>query len=636
MRKLLTIAAALLLACAAGLAQVPQGLVSYTVKVPEGTLTQGQWITVVYILEATNYEVDHVSTEDGIHLETFNQAQYTYRGIRRLTTSCTYQLTGAGKITVPALNVKVDGVPITPEPTVIDVRPNPKYGREWEMARAFLQDRGITVRHLTAKYTASTLAAFSDDATKAFAIVAANEYATNLDNPVLAYGIGNSMWDGSGAGGDNSIYHILGRYDAQLRLIREKGQMYHSLPYTVTGKKADGVAPLLDRSLDIGQHYPYNRLFPKHQIDGKDSTCLAGCGPVALTQILAFNGQKEDIPRTLLRAAKSVKAEMDPSGTSSALVNFKGALINDWNYSPQCTYFQKRPDLEMLSMIYAQLDSGRPVIVADAGHIFVCDGYFEDFLHLNLGWSGYCNGYYRAIVLTSDHRRQLAFNEILIGIEPLRENENLALSIKVKKPGTLESTLRKEMNKKKNLSGEPVSLKVSGKINGNDIAVLRKLAGAVSYDQRSKGHGSLMDLDLADATILGGGYYVTQSANKMTFSGAVVTPAGQTVQYRYDMSRLAPGQWEEMQALGLASGPSWVIQPDSAGGFSVSWMAVEKTVGPHMFSDCQNLRTLVLPKDTREVGANAFFGCRALRNVTGLPASVAENAFDNTLLSESR
>lgn len=645
------------------LAQTQDGLVSYEVKLPKQQFVQGQWITVVYSLQAMNYEVGHVSTEEGIQLETFTQSQTTFKGVPRLTVSCTYQLTGMGRTVIPQLDVKVSGIAVTPEPTVIDVKPNAKYGEEWKMAKAFLEARGITPRHLAAKYTSATIFGFSDEGSKSFAIVAAKDYAAYLDNPVLAYGIGNSMWDGSGGGGDNSVYHILGRYDAQLRLLKEKGLRYHSLPYTATGKRQEGVAPLLDKSLNFGQHGPYNKLFPKEPVKGRDSTCLVGCGPVALAQILAFHrsdshpsgsgtlramesgkeydiplpefswsGKEDDISALMLASAASVGAEIDPRGTSSSLVNFKGALINHWSYSPQCTYVPKRKDLDMLSMIYSELDEGRPVIVADAAHIFVCDGYFEDFLHLNLGWNGYCNGYYRAIVITSDPRRQLAFNEILVGMRPIGESENLALSVKVKKVSTLQAAIQKEMKKKKNRGREIVSLKVSGKINGKDIAVLRKMAGAIPYGRYDEGHGSLMDIDLSDATIIGGGYYATLSAGKMIFSGTVPTPSGQVVPYRYDMSHLGPGQWEEMQGLGIAQGSSWVIQPDGAGGFSVSWKAVDATIGPHMFEDCQNLRSIVLPKNIQEVGANAFFGCRALTRVVGLPENTAENAFENTRL----
>jgi|GEM_PF-1278601 len=663
MKRLVSILALIALPVfATAFAQTPQGLVSYDVKVQGKDFTQGQWITVVYTLDATSYEVGHVSTEDGIHLETFTQSQTKLRGVPRLTVSCTYQLTGMGPTVIPQLDVKVGGIPVSPEPTVIDVKPNAKYGEEWKMAKAFLEARGMAPRHLTAKYTSATLDGFSDEDSKSFAIVAAREYAAYMDNPILAYGIGNSMWDGSGGGGDNTVYHLLGMYSAQLRLLKEKGQLYHSLPYNVTGKRTEGVEPLLPKDLDFGQHHPFNKLFPKEPLKGRDSTCLAGCGPVALAQVLAFHhadsqpsgsgtlkalesgrkyeiglpefawsGKEDDVAALMLASAASVGAEIDPRGTSSSLINFKGALINHWNYSPQCTYVPKRKDLDMLSMIYSELDAGRPVIAADAAHIFVCDGYFEDFLHLNLGWNGYCNGYYRAIVITSDPRRQLAFNEILTGVEPRHENENLTLSIKVKKPSTLESVLQKEMGKKKNRGRELVSLKVSGKINGKDIAVLRKLAGAIPYGRYSEGHGSLMDLDLSDAVILDGGYYITMSANKTTFSGAVTTPAGQVVQYRYDMSHLGPGQWEEMQGLGLAQGSSWVIQPDAAGGFSVSWKAVGATIGPNMFHECQNLRSIILPSNIQAVGDNAFFGCRALREVKGLPRNTAENAFDNTL-----
>lgn len=51
-------------------------------------------------------------------------------------------------------------------------------------------------------------------------------------------------------------------------------------------------------------------------------------------------------------------------------------------------------------LVYGELAAGRPVIVSgakfnNAGHAFICDGYKDGLFHLNWGWSGYCNGYFK-------------------------------------------------------------------------------------------------------------------------------------------------------------------------------------------------------------------------------------------------
>ncbi|MBO4341006.1 MAG: C10 family peptidase [Bacteroidales bacterium] len=665
MKRLLTFL--LLLLSLGGLAQNPQGLVSYDVKYPLGTITQGEWINVQYTLEAADCSVTGVETVPGLLLETIAQSEMTLKkGTRRIYVGCNFSVNAHGRIALPRLNVTVDGVPVGQEQIFIDVRPNPKYGREWEYAREFLVKRGVNPTQLAARYSGETLVAFSDAVQKVFAIVCTKAYEQYMDYPVLAYGMGNSMWDGQRGSGDNTIYHIIGLYDAQLKLLKQKNEKYHSIPGIMYMRHPEGVKPLLG-DINYGQRKPYNDLFPKERYKDRDSTCLAGCGPVALAQVLSYHkspvqpcgtgrlktesgrqyeirmqdnpiswdGSPASLASLMLDAAASVNAVTAPDGSSSSLVNFKGALLNNWNYSPQCTYVPKLQDMTMLQFVYSDLDAGRPVIAADQAHIFVIDGYYRDFLHLNLGWNGYCNGYYRAVIVQSDRRRQLPFNEILCGIRPREENENLSLAVKVKKPGQFQAALAKEMKKKKNAGREVVSMKVSGKINGFDIAVIRRMAGAVPYREYDAGHGSLMELDLSDATIQRGGRYATLSANKMTFSGAV-TNGGVTTPYRYDMAHLGPHQWAEMQALGLTKGDTWTIQADDDGGHSVSWYASEKTIGPHMFEGCQNLRSVVLPKDTKEVMGNAFFGCRTLQSVKGLPMKVADNAFENTLLGQGK
>ena len=652
-------------------AQTPEGLVSYEVKYPLGTITQGEWIMVQYFLEATNYSIDGIEEVPGLLMETIAQSEMKLKhGVKRVYVGCNFSVNAHGKITLPRLKIKVDGVPVGTDQIVVDAQPNPKYGREWEYAREFLTARGVTPTNLAARYSGETIVAFSDAAQKVFAIVCTKAYEPYIDNPVLAYGIGNSMWDGESGNSDNTIYHFIGLYDAQLKLLKKKGERYNTLPASLYALHPEGIQPLLG-SINYGQRKPFNDYFPKERINDKDTSCLAGCGPVALAEVLAFHksavtpfgkgflktesGRRYDIAMKdypfswaesdsslaafMICAAASVKSEVTPYGSSSSLINFKPALLNNWGYSPLCTYVPKLQDMNMLQLVYSDLDAGLPVIAADHAHIFVIDGYYKDFLHLNLGWNGYCNGYYRAMVIPSDRRRQLPFNELLVGIRPGNPDNGLSISVKVKKPGKLKEAIAKALRPKfmdrllkKNKtrsSDEITSLKVSGKINGEDISIIRQMAGAVPYGRYEEGHGSLMELDLSEASICKGGCYATINAGKMTFSGAV-THNGVTTPYRYDMSNLGPHQWAEMQALGLTKGPSWIIQPDGSGSHSVSWFAESKTVGPHMFENCQNLRNIVLPKNTVEIMSNAFFGCRTLQSVLPLPAKVAENAFENS------
>jgi|GEM_PF-6839007 len=76
--------------------------------------------------------------------------------------------------------------------------------------------------------------------------------------------------------------------------------------------------------------------------------------------------------------------------------------------------------------IYEELSAGRPVMMAGytvngAGHCFVCDGYDaqRDMYHINWGWSGQCNGYFRLSALDATSARAYNSNKVaIIGIAP--------------------------------------------------------------------------------------------------------------------------------------------------------------------------------------------------------------------------
>lgn len=639
-----------------GFAQSRADMYSFKVMYPQGTVTQGDYINVTYFLEALNYSVKDVEEVPGLKLETINRTKTVLEnGFDLITTQCMYTVVAAGEIPLPKLDASVNGKPVSANPIVLNVQPNPKYGKEWEVARDFLISKGVQPDNLTVRYTSDALAAFSDNTAKAFAIVVRKAFEPYMDNPVLAYGIGNSMWDGSNRASENSVYHILSQYSNQLQALRKKGELYSSLPQSLYMENPAGVKPLLG-DINYGQNSPYNAFFPKEKYQGKDSTCLVGCGPVALASVLSYykypekpvgkgmlnlsgkqmevnmkdapfswDGSKKAIAALMLCSAASVNSEIGATGTSSELIDFKPALMNNWGFSAKCSYLVKEPDMTMIQMVYDDLNAKRPVIVADAAHIFVIDGYDQDYLHLNLGWGGYCNGYYRALIIQSDSKRQLPFDELLAGIAPKGEDEEYAVAIKLSKPATLEKELAKLKDGR--APEEITKLKLSGKINGWDLAVVRRLAGAATDGKYDAKHGSLTELDLSEATLTHGGCYVTRSASKMTFSGQL-----NGVPYRYDMARLTSEQWMEMQAMGLSQGPTWLIKPAPDGGFQVSWYEENDTIGPYMFSDCQNLRSIILPKNVKEVMGNAFSGSRALQSVTGLPVKVAPDAFENSSL----
>ena len=187
--------------------------------------------------------------------------------------------------------------------------------------------------------------------------------------------------------------------------------------------------------------------------DGHKSQYVAGCGPVAMAQILSYyhhpvtlkgkraittksgkryrkdladyqvcwDGSDDDLANLIFGCAISISADMSVKATSSSINNIRDALSKYWGYSRGCRLMEDYNDLSKLASIYYELEAGRPMIVTDNKHLWVCDGYENDYLHYNLGWGGHCNGYYRAIIVPSISGKQMTFKDILIGIEPRKK-----------------------------------------------------------------------------------------------------------------------------------------------------------------------------------------------------------------------
>lgn len=652
MNRLLSFVFCCLLFCLSISAQQDDknGLRAFRVYVPEEQIVQGDRVQIVYELEATNYSIRSFSggVECG-QVEKLETEKSDMGGVLRIRVAATFRIFGAGKLKVTPMKALVDGKDVYSDETEIDVAPNPKYGRQWQIAYDFLKEKGVSSPLLSYKYGSETICAFSDDKNECFVITVSESYSRYVDKPVLAYATGNSMWNGERTDRDNTIYAILSQYNRQLKYLRDRNEVYSANNLTDIAVNPRGVTPLL-RAIEYGQDYPYNMLFPKEKFEGKDSCCIAGCGPVALAQLLSYyqnpvelkdfsvlttksgkrykidmstypvkwNESKRDLANLMLNSAGSVSAEISPYGTSSSLGNFKSALIDYWGYSPQCRMIKNSNDHDALSLIYREIDNKRPVIVSDDSHIFVCDGYSQDYLHYNLGWNGHCNGYYRAIVIPGMDDNQLPFNMFLMGIRPL-DNE-VAMSVDVTEPGTLSMLLDETVQ------NSVTSLAVTGKIDGDDIRFLRKIAGAGADGDDI---GSLMKLDLSGARIIGGSNYLVRSADGIVLKGYQRDASG-SFSYNYNMSEITDDDWAEITRRELFKLDHITLLKAEDGLYYASYQTVDDVISEHMFSDCENLTEIILPKNIKKIDSYAFHNCKALKIVENRPETVNKTAFQNS------
>ena len=101
-------------------------------------------------------------------------------------------------------------------------------------------------------------------------------------------------------------------------------------------------------------------------------------------------------------------ASLTNYGKSSSATGYNAlqAIIKYFGYdaSASTVWRCQRSYQEWIDMLYAELEAKRPVMFSgtatDGAHSFVVDGYMEeDYFHVNWGWGGYSDGYYRVVLM---------------------------------------------------------------------------------------------------------------------------------------------------------------------------------------------------------------------------------------------
>lgn len=159
---------------------------------------------------------------------------------------------------------------------------------------------------------------------------------------------------------------------------------------------------------------------------------------------------------------------------------------------------------------------------------------------------------------------------------------------------------------------------ISGDINGDDIAVLRKLCSRAScYDANGRAVDNYVDLDLSGARILTGGTYYST--------------------YRSTRDEIGESMFSQCSALRSIVLPEWTTHIHKRAFASCSHL--EDVMMPYgvngidneAFRNCSNLSIIDLPEGIERIGNQAFYGCSHLAKVN-LPQSlkaIGSEAFYN-------
>lgn len=401
-----------------------------------------------------------------------------------------------------------------------------------------------------------------------------------------------------------------------------------------TPLSAQDVQPLIQTRW--GQNNPFNLLCPKDSVSGQNA--LAGCGPIAMAQIIRYYEQpavspagdnyqwdlmtaEPTTPEEGLAIAKLVAdcgvnafTSYGRENSSTQTQDMVNALKKHFGYNPYIAIVRRKlyPGEEgrekWQKLIFDELRAGRPIIARGekgnnekSGHLFILDGLQDTLVHVNFGWKGKSDGYYSL----DDLGGYDTYQRVAIGIgkadyvPPIREIQTI-------RAGQLAELLPQHE------WPELHHLKISGPMNESDFKLLRQMAREDTIKGRS---GFLHTLDLREAVIK----YLPDSAFMKTQSLVYIRlPKG--------LRQIGRGAFSGCWGLNEVEIPAsvWRIR---GGAFANchNLLDIHIPKGVHnvlssTFRNCSNLTEVTLPSSIDTLGAGVFEGCQRLERLS-IPAA---------------
>lgn len=480
---------------------------------------------------------------------------------------------------------------------------------ERQMGADWLHRKGATNVRLTLTLHNDDFYLFNDAASGYFVLVASKKYWHRLEgNPVLAY----SLESGLPRQADTEVSHLqlFHQYGVQLQRLLLGEPLWHR-------HRGPQVAPLLD-GIRLGQGEPYNARHPL--IDGRRA--LVGCVSVALGQLMVYHQTQRQIDVTLLlrQLGDALGAQYGVERTSTNLADVRRVLCLGYGYTPGLLTLQDT-EARMLSVLISEVEARRPCVLTSYDHAFICDGVDGDYLHYNLGWNGFCNGFYRPI-LTQPHTLGPSELTMLQGLVAriVPASQPLRRTIRLTQPGTLASLLT--LPEQRSIT----HLTVSGPLNSADIRVLRRMAGVIDdFSVTPEGlvlTGQLTELDMHDARFVEDdeALYVDHDPHGEWTSWQELD--GRRVNERtFTIPGMSEAQWQQFCLLFHQRQGCRFYDRLPDGSYCIRYTAWPGVVASFTFEKCNSLRRLILPADIRTIEGCAVVNCELLQEVQ-MPASV--------------
>lgn len=246
-------------------------------------------------------------------------------------------------------------------------------------------------------------------------------------------------------------------------------QSTHSLKAPEEQKERHTVSPLIKTKW--GQRYPYNTLCP--YIDNQQ--CITGCVATAMAQLMNYYNYPKSSKATYPYRTVTAKIQMgglpavdfnwdamldvyDNASSEesrvavSTLMFYCGCAINmdygvessgadvtpvcdampyffDYDESSKKIYRKDYHAEDWEQLIYESIEKGMPVFYSgdngqeNGGHAFLCDGYDRGFFHVNWGWDGLYNGFFKLLPDTenygdTDFKNEYINNQMAVVMKP--------------------------------------------------------------------------------------------------------------------------------------------------------------------------------------------------------------------------
>ncbi len=214
-------------------------------------------------------------------------------------------------------------------------------------------------------------------------------------------------------------------------------------------------APFLPTTWNQGCHY--NELCPPTSSGGSCGKVWTGCNATAIAQIFKYYAYPNvglggyhcnavdtnycvDFSDQTYDYSMMPNAVTAPNAAVAKLMYDIGVAVNmDWGGAasnsffstvPMKRYFAYSPAMhgvlaaqfpleELIKVLKAELDAGRPVFAKGGAHFYLIDGYnLDNKFHCNFGWGGLHDGYY-AITSVSNPAGNFTPSNFLVNIAPM-------------------------------------------------------------------------------------------------------------------------------------------------------------------------------------------------------------------------